>query len=89
MKSLDDIQCHLSMRELEKAVRGSLPSFTFKGGDSDYRGFHLDGKNESGTEFSIEQLSQTVPYAADLWVKGEDREEVDLIFEVILKILRS
>ncbi len=94
IKSLDNIHCKISDTQIRTLVTNALTDFVFKGGDSDYRGFHFDGKNANGTEFSIEQMNGCLDltpegYCVDLWVRGPIKEEVENTFNTLLQVLNN
>lgn len=92
-RGLDKIKTQQNTTQIRGALKRALYGFDFKGGDSDYRGFHFDGKNEKGTEFSVEQMKgseETVieaEYELDLWVSGTEATDVAQTFATIVAIL--
>lgn len=92
-KDLDNIKTTYTREYIENKMREILSDFTFKGGDSDYRGFHFDGKNQIGTEFSIEQLpphqdkTNGDEQFVDLTVSGDNKNNVEETYTKIVNFL--
>jgi hypothetical protein len=94
-KDLDNIKTTYKREYIESKIREILSEFTFKGGDSDYRGFHFDGKNQAGTEFSIEQLPSSQNEIdgeekfVDLTVSGDNKNNVEETYNKIINFLSN
>ena len=104
-QSRDDIHSTKSLSELREMIAAAFPDVALRGGESYYRGNHLDGKNNKQTEFSIEDtgssdhLAETVPqddfskmrekYGLALEVSGSDEADVTELFNRLLTLIEE
>ncbi len=92
-KDNDNLRIRHSSESLRNNLGQILNDFTFKEGDSDYRGFHFDGRNKAGTDFTVEQLHSheaQVPkegYNVDLYVSGENKDDVEEVHSKLMHFL--
>ena len=65
-QSLDAIKSPHTLAQIEEKLRATLIGFSFKTSESYYRGSHLDGKNDKGTQFSLEDQGTADHVAIDV-----------------------